>query len=96
MEDRRQSQRRRALKGAVVWFNKRTSTADVLVRDLSETGCRIKSDAYAWLPKHFELSLGAGVIVERAEVTWRREGELGVRFLSDDDASPQEANPAEA
>ncbi|MGD2134362.1 MAG: PilZ domain-containing protein [Maricaulaceae bacterium] len=91
MDDRRNEQRRRALKGAAVWFNDRASTVDVVVRDLSENGCRIKSDAYAWLPKNFELSLGNGAIIEKAEVTWRRDGEVGVRFVSAD-ASPQTAS----
>lgn len=74
------------LKGAAVWFNGRASSVNVVVRDLSDDGCRVKAEASAWLPDRFELVLGAGAVIEQAVVVWRRGGEMGVRFLKEGDA----------
>lgn len=80
--ERRRAPRRRVLKGAAIWFSGRMSTMDCQVRDLSETGCRLKTEGSIWAPEEFELSLGGGAIVERCRVVWRRGRELGVTFAS--------------
>jgi hypothetical protein len=85
--EHRHAQRRRVLKGAAIWFAGRMSTMDCVVRDLSDEGCRLKTDGAAWAPDRFELSLGQGAIIERCEVVWRRQGEIGVHFLRDEPGS---------
>ncbi len=85
MAEHRDEQRRRVLKGALVVFNGRASTMNVVVRDLSEHGCRLKAANAAWIPDVFELSLGQDMIVEQCRVAWRKGEEAGVAFLRADD-----------
>ena len=68
-------------KGAAIWFSGRAMRANCIVRELSETGCRIKTSGAEWLPDEFELALGADAIIERCEVVWRNDEEMGVRFV---------------
>jgi hypothetical protein len=82
--EQRSERRRRVLKGAAIWFSGRMSTLDYVVRDLTEHGCRLKTDGALWAPETFELSLGQGAIIERCRVVWRKPGEMGVRFQSRD------------
>ncbi len=85
MAENREEQRRRVLKGALVVFNGRASTMNVMVRDLSEHGCRLKTDNVLAVPDAFELSLGQDMIVEQCRVAWRNGFEVGVEFLHADE-----------
>jgi hypothetical protein len=89
--EHRLAQRRRVLKGAAIWLAGRMSTMDCVVRDLSEEGCRLKTDGVAWAPDSFELSLGQGAVIEQCKVVWRRAGEIGVRFVRLSPGSPTAA-----
>lgn len=80
-EEKRTEHRRRVLKGAAIWLSDRMSTLDCVVRDLTEHGCRLKTDGALWAPSEFELALGQDAIIERCRVVWRKPGEMGVRFL---------------
>lgn len=73
--------RRKAHAGAVIWLADRMTAMPCVVRELTETGCRLKTDGAPHTPDRFELTLGQSTIVERCRVTWRRGDELGVRFL---------------
>jgi hypothetical protein len=79
--EKRAAQRRRVLKGAAIWYAGHMSTMDCVVRELSEDGCRLKTDGAPWAPAEFELALGQGAVIERCQVVWRKATELGVRFI---------------
>ena len=78
--EKRSEPRRQVYEAAAVWFGERTSTAGCVVSELSESGCRIQFDNPASLPPAFELSFGENAIIERCEVVWRTDHEVGVRF----------------
>lgn len=82
--NRRGGNRRRVLKGAKVVFNDNKSILDVTIRDLSETGARVKLDpsaVLATLPEG-EITLMRGKMGYPAWIMWARNGELGLRFVS--------------
>lgn len=82
---RRNATRRRVLKGAKLVFNSDRSVIDVIIRDLSETGARLR------LPDLVTLVPDSGVELRRrtngpgypAQVMWVRAGEMGIRFLKE-------------
>lgn len=65
--------------GQVV-FNDLMSTYDCTIRDLSETGAKLKLHAPVQVPKAFLLRFGDGQ-VRRCKVRRRNALELGVEFL---------------
>jgi hypothetical protein len=66
--------------GQVV-FNDLMSTYDCTIRDLSETGAKLKLHAPVQVPKIFLLRFGDGQ-VRRCKVRRRNALELGVEFLA--------------
>ncbi|PPD41911.1 MAG: pilus assembly protein PilZ [Methylocystis sp.] len=81
MEERRQSLRRRTLLGGKIEFLDR-STFECVVRNLSETGARVRCDQQIALPDVFSLVIGK--LDERRQVRaiWRRENEIGLKFMT--------------
>lgn len=73
------AQRRRVLKGAKIVFNTRQSAIDCVVRNLSETGVRLRVDGALSVPDEFDLLIDTG---ERyaCRVVRRKMNELGVAF----------------
>lgn len=57
-------------------------TVEVIVRDLSFSGCRVEKPDYAQIPDSFTLTY---VEIDKpdieAAVVWRRGNEIGARFL---------------
>jgi hypothetical protein len=82
MSDNRTDQRRKVLKGAIASFNQGHSTLSCLVRDLSETGCRISAEGAVSIPDTFSLFVELDGLSAECEVTWRDGSEAGVRFTS--------------
>ncbi len=80
-EDDRARQRRRVLKGASIVFNDSGSTINCTVRNLSETGAQLRVVSVLGIPNQFELRLGDQSRSWGCEVVWRKETELGVRFV---------------
>lgn len=81
--NRRGGNRRRVLKGAKIVFNDNKSVLDVTIRDLSETGARVKLDpsaVMAALPEG-EITLKRGNVGLSAWIMWARNQELGLRFV---------------
>ena len=54
---------------------------DVIIRDVSDSGARIRLPSPMLLPRNFRVILRDGVCHE-TEIAWRRGQELGVRFLA--------------
>lgn len=78
----RKSNRRRVLKGAVAAFNNRHSTIPCIVRDFSETGCRLSAEGSVNIPDTFELVIELDGMSVDCLVVWRRGGTIGVKFTS--------------
>jgi hypothetical protein len=72
--------RNRVLKRGIVAFNNRFSSLECSVRDVSESGCRLKSDAARQIPDTFELHVEVDGLWYPCAVIWRRGDEVGVRF----------------
>lgn len=77
------ARRSRVLKRGVIAFNQRHSTLDCTVRDVSEGGCRLTSDAHRLIPDTFELLIELDGLWYPCEVAWRRPPQVGVRFTGE-------------
>jgi hypothetical protein len=80
--ERRQSQRRRVLKGGIVAFNDRYVTLPCIVRDISEGGARLRIEGSITAPDTFELIVEIDGLEASCEVVSRRGSEVSVRFLA--------------
>lgn len=80
MDEHRRATRRRALKGAQIIFNEGSSVIDCVVRDLSETGAKLKIPSPIGVPDTFTLSVQGDNTRRKCRVAWRRATELGVAF----------------
>jgi hypothetical protein len=82
IHERRQSLRRRVLKGGVVAFNERYVTLPCAVRDISDGGARLRIDGSITVPDTFELIIEIDGLEAFCEVVSRRGNEVSVRFTS--------------
>ena len=80
MQERRKSARRRALKGGRIVFNKRSSTIDCTVRNLSPEGALLQVRGPFGIPEEFDLELDADAVIHPFNVVWRDARRLGVVF----------------
>ena len=55
---------------------------DCLVRNISEAGARLVFASPAVIPAEFDLLFSQKGSTRRAQVTWRKELDVGVQFLS--------------
>jgi hypothetical protein len=82
----RSSPRLRTLKAARIVFNSDYSSYDVLIRDLSDTGVRLKLGSAFAVPDHFDLIIpnpNSGRKDRKAcEKVWQRGDQAGARFLT--------------
>jgi hypothetical protein len=79
--DRRGSERRRQLKGALIVFNNGHSTINGVLRNLSDTGALIKVPSTIGVPDIFELRI-SNAERRRCLVVRRSGTEIGVRFVA--------------
>ena len=80
--ERRAIPRRKTRFKATVVYGAERSTASCVVRDLSETGARLKVDLASDIPTRFHLIWVAARAVVHVEAVWRSRGEIGVTFIS--------------
>jgi PilZ domain len=74
--------RQRVLKACVIAYSGRHITIAAAVRDVSETGARLRVENGLAIPDTFELLLDLDGLEADCEVTWRKDREIGVRFLA--------------
>jgi len=79
-QEHRGTQRKRVLKGAVMAFNGRSSTMSCTVRDLSDTGARLRVAPGQAIPSRFDLIVESEGIDVPCTVAWRKGEEIGVSF----------------
>lgn len=78
-QDRRIAPRRRTIKGGKIIING-TSVYDCMVRNLSDTGARLKLESTIGIPTEFEFKIVNEDIHVVALVKWRNDREMGVSF----------------
>jgi len=86
MNDQRISIRQKSFLQGRIYFNNGRSSVDCLIRDLSETGARLKFSDAITTPEVLELHIPNKQETHRAQVQWRRGDEIGVAFVRDEPA----------
>jgi hypothetical protein len=81
-KERRSSPRRRVLKGAIVLYGNRNITLPCMVRDLSDSGARIRVEGSIAAPDKFILMIELDGFEADCEVVNRSGKDLGVKFVS--------------
>jgi hypothetical protein len=80
-DNRRRSNRQRTLKGARVIYGNFSLSCDCLIRNMSETGARLKIDRSIGIPSEFYLLVPTELRLCKARMTWQKGDEIGVEFL---------------
>ncbi len=80
MEERRKEPRRRILKGAIIAYNRLSSTIPCVVRNLSDHGCKLCLEGAIPVPKAFILWIELDGTEVPCMTIWRNGKELGVEF----------------
>jgi len=81
-EHKRATRRQRVLKQGFAQENPQTSAIACVIRDLSETGARLKFEAMAIIPERFILHIPVDGIQIDCVRRWIRGQECGVAFTS--------------
>lgn len=79
--ERRQSLRRRVLKGGHFYFNKGYGAFDCVVKNLSDEGALVKMEDSSGLPSVFDFVISSDVLKRQATFVWQQNGIAGVKFL---------------
>jgi hypothetical protein len=77
-QDRRSSTRQKSFLQGRVMFNNRRSSVDCIVRELSESGARLKFSTPVAVPEVFELHIPNKDETFRAHVIWNDGTDVGV------------------
>lgn len=80
-DDARIAPRRRMLKSGKIAYSDRHVTIGCIVRDISATGARLRIEGSVTAPDTFELLITLDGLEANCEVVWRREADIGVRFI---------------
>jgi len=80
-DDRRRAPRRRTLKSATISPDGQGTCFDCVVRNISETGIRVKVASQLGIPKSFRFKFPDEGIDQTAEIVWRLDKELGAVFV---------------
>ena len=80
MSERRQSTRQKSFLRGCIYFNRRRSVMDCLVRDISDNGARLIFSEAVNVPDVVELYIPQKE--ETLNVQWRHGGEVGVAFAT--------------
>jgi len=80
-DEQRIAPRRRVLKAGKVAYQSRFCVVECTVRDISDTGAKLRTDNTVSIPDTFELLIETDGFEADCEVVWRNDGDLGIRFL---------------
>ncbi|HEV2570867.1 MAG TPA: PilZ domain-containing protein [Beijerinckiaceae bacterium] len=83
MTEQRRVARIRSMLGAQIIFNNRATTIDCNIRNVSPRGAKLVVGDTLSLPQEFELNVPAKGRSYRANIVWRRGGEVGVEFVQE-------------
>ncbi len=80
MDERRHMPRHRTFLQGRVLYNNRRSTADCIIRELTDDGARLSFSDRVTLPHAFELHIPNRDQTYRVETIWNHGEEVGVTF----------------
>ena len=95
MSERRGSIRQKSFLRGCVYFNKRRSAVDCLIRDISDDGARIVFSEAVSVPDIVELYIPQKEQMLRSRVQWRHGDEIGLAFPDALHAADESAASAE-
>jgi hypothetical protein len=81
--DKRNARRQRMLKDAKIITTNERSVIDCVVRDISDTGAKLRCGDQVAVPKEFHLFLPQSRFFREARTVWRRGNEIGIVFTGD-------------
>ncbi len=79
---KREAVRQRTLKGGTIVYGDGIFAAQCSVRDLSESGAKLKLTGSVTIPDTFVLTIEVDSVEYDCKVAWRTPDELGVEFTS--------------
>jgi len=82
-EERRSERRRPVLKSARLYFRHQLSGIDIIIRDLSEHGCRMQLRYAIPLPRTFIVEFPEIRLQRPARLAWQKDDMAGVQFLDE-------------
>ena len=80
MTDKRQAPRQKSFLRGFAYFGGSSSAVDCLVRDISDTGARLKFSAPPVFTENLELHIPVKGLRYRSKVQWRSGDEIGIVF----------------
>jgi len=90
MAERRNSRRSKSFLRGFVYVSRKRGALSCLIRDLSDKGARIIFSDTVTLPDAVDLYIPQREQTIRAQVSWRRNDEIGLAFT----AAERRANPS--
>ncbi len=96
MEEHRSVLRNKTFLKGIILFNNRKSSADCLIRDLTEHGARLMFSSTIITPDVIELQIPNKDQILPAHIRWRKGDEAGVVFTHVAPAAGDIASPAAA
>lgn len=94
MQERRSAVRQKTFLKGIILFNHRKSSADCVIRDLTDQGARLQFSASVITPDVVELQIPNKDQILQAHVRWRKGDECGVSFNHVKPATEQAGSPA--
>ena len=80
--DKRKSRRRRQFLRGFVRLPQDNTTIDCLVRDISETGAKLRFRCTTPMPEFFELHIPSTGQIAKSKLIWNNKCEVGISFES--------------
>lgn len=80
MEDKREHERRRVLKGGKIVFNGGRSAIDCTIKNLSAGGATLQVESPLGIPDTFELVVHQDNTIKSCRMAWKKENLIGVAF----------------
>jgi hypothetical protein len=91
--EHRKGRRQKQLKSGIIVLNDRRSTLACTIRDVSETGARLKLGSVVNLPEDFELIFVNERKIVPVQKCWHSHPECGVAFTGPMRPAPANAMP---
>lgn len=88
MSERRRLRRQRTILGGIASFNRRQSTSDCMIRNLTDEGALLLFENAILLPDEFDLTITARDKTVRVRTVWRGPNGAGVAFSDRRAADP--------
>lgn len=80
-KDHRRASRQRTLKGGRVVYGNFSLSCECLIRNMSDTGARLRIDRSIGIPSEFYLLIPAELRIAKAKMMWQKGDEIGIEFL---------------